>query len=160
MYYTVKIWLHLVLNLYTASSYFLFIPPRSYTAPFVKFQVLKFLYDQQWFKPFGHLFVLILRVWETQKCFLFTVLFFLLGFPGGSGHKESACNVGDQGSITGLGRFLWRRKWQPILVFLPGESQGWRSLVGYSLQGRKQSDMTEWLHCLYFFFFLLIFENM
>ena len=24
----------------------------------------------------------------------------------------------------------WRRKWQPTLVFLPGESQGWRSLVG------------------------------
>ena len=24
----------------------------------------------------------------------------------------------------------WRRKWQPTPVFLPGESQGWRSLVG------------------------------
>ena len=28
----------------------------------------------------------------------------------------------------------WRRKWQPIPVFLPGESQGRRSLVGYSLR--------------------------
>ena len=28
----------------------------------------------------------------------------LLGFPGGSGGKESACNVGDLGSIPGLGR--------------------------------------------------------
>ena len=27
-----------------------------------------------------------------------------LGFPGGSGGKESACNVGDLGSIPGLGR--------------------------------------------------------
>ena len=26
----------------------------------------------------------------------------------------------------------WRRKWQPTPVFLPGESHGWRSLVGYS----------------------------
>ena len=26
----------------------------------------------------------------------------------------------------------WRRKWQPTPVFLPGESQGWRNLVGYS----------------------------
>ena len=27
----------------------------------------------------------------------------------------------------------WRRKWQPTPVFLPGESQGWRSLVGFSI---------------------------
>ena len=26
----------------------------------------------------------------------------------------------------------WRRKWQPTPVFLPGESHGWRSLVGCS----------------------------
>ena len=30
----------------------------------------------------------------------------------------------------------WRRKWQPTPVFLPGESQGWRSLVGCRLWGR------------------------
>ena len=29
----------------------------------------------------------------------------LAGFPGGSDGKESACNVGDLGSIPGLGRF-------------------------------------------------------
>ena len=38
------------------------------------------------------------------------------------------------------------RKWQPIPVLLPGESHGWRSLVGYSPQGRKESDTTEGLH--------------
>ena len=37
---------------------------------------------------------------------------------------------------------LWRRKWQPTPVFLPGESQGWRSLVG-CLWGRTESDTTE-----------------
>ena len=31
----------------------------------------------------------------------------------------------------------WRRKWQPTLVFLPGESHGQRSLVGYTPWGRK-----------------------
>ena len=31
-------------------------------------------------------------------------------------------------------------------VFLPGESPEWRSLVGYSPQGRKESDTTELLH--------------
>jgi len=28
----------------------------------------------------------------------------MLGFPGGSGDKESACNVGDPDSIPGLGK--------------------------------------------------------
>ena len=37
----------------------------------------------------------------------------------------------------------WRRKWQPIPVFLPGESQGWGSLVGCRLWGRTESDTTE-----------------
>ena len=43
----------------------------------------------------------------------------------------------------------WRRKWQPSPVFLPGESHGQRSLVGYSARGRKESDMTERLHSKY-----------
>ena len=42
--------------------------------------------------------------------------------------------------------FPWRRKWQPTPVFLPGESHGQRSLVGYSPWGRKESDATEQLH--------------
>ena len=37
----------------------------------------------------------------------------------------------------------WRRKWQPTPVFLPGESQGWGSLVGCRLWGCTESDMTE-----------------
>ena len=45
-----------------------------------------------------------------------------LGFPGGSDSKESTCNAGVPGSIPGLGRFPWRRAWQPTLVFLPVES--------------------------------------
>jgi len=32
------------------------------------------------------------------------VLDFSWGFPGGSGGKESACNAGDPGSISELGR--------------------------------------------------------
>ena len=36
-----------------------------------------------------------------------------------------------------------RRKWQPTPVFLPGESQGWGSLVGCCLWGRTESDTTE-----------------
>ena len=37
----------------------------------------------------------------------------------------------------------WRRKWQPTPVFLPGESQGRRSLVGCCLWGRTEPDTTE-----------------
>ena len=37
----------------------------------------------------------------------------------------------------------WRRKWQPTPVFLPGESQGWGSLVGGRLWGHTESDTTE-----------------
>ena len=37
----------------------------------------------------------------------------------------------------------WRRKWQPTQVFLLGESQGQRSLVGCRLQGRTESGTTE-----------------
>ena len=37
----------------------------------------------------------------------------------------------------------WRRKWQPTPVFLPGESQGWWSLVGCCLWGLTESDTTE-----------------
>ena len=31
-----------------------------------------------------------------------------------------------------VGKISWRRAWQPTLVFLPGESHGQRSLVGYN----------------------------
>ena len=43
-----------------------------------------------------------------------------------------------------------RRKWQPTAVFLPGESHGRRSLVGYSPRGHKESDTTERLVLLFY----------
>ena len=67
-----------------------------------------------------------------------------MGFPGGSDGKASACNAGDLGSIPGWGRFPGEG--QPTPVLLPGKSQGWKSLVGYSPCGYKESDMTERLH--------------
>ena len=39
-----------------------------------------------------------------------------------------------------VGKIPWRRKWLPTPVFLPGESHGQRSLVGYSPQVRKSSS--------------------
>ena len=66
-----------------------------------------------------------------------------MGFPSSSDGKASACNAGDTGSIPGLERFPWRRKWQPIPVFLPGEFHGQRSLAAYiQSMGSQDSDMT------------------
>ena len=44
---------------------------------------------------------------------------------------------------------LLEKEWQPTPVFLPGKSHGWRSLVGYSPWGCKESDTTELLHFLH-----------
>jgi len=43
--------------------------------------------------------------------------------------KDPPANAGDIGSIFGLGIFL-DMEWLPISVFMPGESQGQRSLAG------------------------------
>ena len=64
--------------------------------------------------------------------------------PGGL-QSMGSLRVGHN-SVTSLLLFTfmhWRRKWQPSPVFLPGESQGRRSLVGYCLWGRTESDMSE-----------------
>ena len=39
--------------------------------------------------------------------------------------------------------WYWRRQWQPTPVFLPGESQGWWSLMGCHLWDHTESNMTE-----------------
>ena len=50
----------------------------------------------------------------------------------------------DWATSLSLSTFMhWRRKWPPTPVFLPGESQGLRSLVGCRLWGHTQSDTTE-----------------
>ena len=60
--------------------------------------------------------------------------------------NPSTCNAGDarrREFKPRVGNIPWRGAWQPILVFLPGESHGQRSLVSYSPHGRKESDTTK-----------------
>ena len=60
----------------------------------------------------------------------------------------------DWATSLSLFTFLhWRRKWQPTPVLLPGESQGWGSLVGCRLWGRTELDTTEatWQHMLHMY---------
>ena len=64
--------------------------------------------------------------------------------PGGLQSTGSRRVGHDRATSLSLFTFMhWRRKWQPTPVLLPGESQGWRSLVGCHLWGRTESDMTE-----------------
>ena len=55
-----------------------------------------------------------------------------LGFPGGSAAKESACNVGDLGSIPGLGRSPGGGNGNPLLYSClenPMHRGAWRAAV-------------------------------
>ena len=64
--------------------------------------------------------------------------------PGGPQSMGSLRVGHDRATSLSLFTFIHlRRKWQPTPVFLPGESQGWGSLVGCRLWGRTESDTTE-----------------
>ena len=54
-----------------------------------------------------------------------------LGFPGGSDSKESACNVGDLGSIPGLGRSPGGGHGNPLQYSCLENPHGQKSLAGY-----------------------------
>ena len=57
---------------------------------------------------------------------------YLMGFPGGSDGKESACNVGDLGSIPGLGRFPGEGKGYPLQysgLENPMDRGAWQAIV-------------------------------
>ena len=87
-------------------------------------------------------------IWTTREALLrprnFGSHILLYQLPWWLSGKQSICQC--RRPNPRVGKIPWRRKWQPILVFLPGEFHGQRSLMGYSPQGCKESDMTEWLH--------------
>ena len=91
-----------------------------------------------------YFFLIFIEVWlmyaiiydwcKTQWFTIFknyTLFIVTMGFPGGSAVKNSP-TIQRHGFDTWVGKIPWRRKWQPTPVFLPGESHGQRSLVGYS----------------------------
>jgi len=57
--------------------------------------------------------------------------------------KEPTCQCRKHGFSPWVGKIPWKRAWQPTPLFLPGESHGQISLVGYSPWGCKESDTTE-----------------
>ena len=60
--------------------------------------------------------------------------------------RQSTCQSKQCGFDPWVRKILWRRKWQPTAVFLPGESHRQGSLVCYSPWGREEFDMTERLN--------------
>jgi len=66
--------------------------------------------------------------------------------PVGTSGEESACQCRRHRECRfdlWVGRILWRRKWQPTPVFLPGKFHGQRSLAGYSPWTCRESDTIE-----------------
>ena len=80
-----------------------------------------------------------------------------LGFLGGASVKEPACQCRRRrrhGFNLWVGKILWRRKWQPTSVFLPGKSHGEESGALRSMGSQKHwtqlstdlhSDCLAWL---------------
>ena len=81
------------------------------------------------------------QIWKTQQWPQDWKRSVFIPIPKKDNAKESStyCTI----VLISHGKIPWRRKWQSTPVFLPGESHGWRSLVGYSPRDHKESDMTE-----------------
>ena len=66
-----------------------------------------------------------------------------MGFPGGSDGKESACNTGDPGSVSGLGSSPGGGPGNPLQYCCLENPHGPRSLAGCSPWGPHMGDTTE-----------------
>ena len=87
------------------------------------------------------LFILsiFLLIWSPVLC----IHPLLLGFPGGSDGKESACNAACNARdlVQSLGQEdPLEKEMQPTPVFLPGKSHGQWSLAGYSPWGSQKNQ--------------------
>ena len=69
-----------------------------------------------------------------------------MDFLGGSDGKSICLQCGRPGFDPWVGKILWRGKWQPTSVLLPGKFHGRRILVGYSPWGCRELDTIEQLN--------------
>ena len=84
---------------------------------------------------------------DVWKVLIILNVKFPLGFPSSSVVKNPPAVQEKRHRFNLLvGKIPWRREWLPTLVFLPGDSHGQKSLVGYSPQDCKEFDMTEYAH--------------
>ena len=89
---------------------------------------------------FGNIFIIYLEFVASNFIPLLKwnlICFSSLVFPCGSAGKESVCNVGDLGSIPGLGRYPAEGKGYPL------QYSGLENSTDYIVHGVAESDMTE-----------------
>ena len=90
-------------------------------------------------ETFEKLYYFLLILSSINTCYVCITM----ALPGGSDSKESACNVGDLGLLTGLG-IPWRRTWQPVFlatpIFLPGESLWTEEFGGLESMGLQRVE--------------------
>ena len=89
---------------------------------------------------------------KKKTTFVYTFSF-LKGPPWWLRGQSICLQCGRPGFDPWVRKTPWRRAWKPTPIFLPGESHGQRSLVGYSPQRRKELDTNERPHLLSFFQF-------
>ena len=81
------------------------------------------------------------QIWKTQPWPQDWKRSIFIPIPKKSNAKE--CSNCHTVALISQASIHWRRKRQPTPIFLPGESQGWGSLVGCRLWGCTESDTTE-----------------
>ena len=112
--------------------------------------------------PYGYKFPLMNRTafavsdrfWNTLSIFNCLKVFFYLGFPCGSDSKESACNVGDPGLITGSRRLpggAYDNPLQYSCLENPMDRGAWRSTFHGSQRVRHDSVTNT--HTFFYFLF-------
>ena len=101
-----------------------------------------------------HLYLFCLPNIAVKIKVIAIIIFFLeeyLGLPWCLRRYRIHYQCRRPGFDSWVGKILWRREWLPTPVFLPGEFQGQRSLVGCSPWGLKESA---WLSDFHFHFFV------
>ena len=82
------------------------------------------------------------QIWKTQQWPQDWKRAVFIPIPK-KGNAKECSNYCTIGLISHANR---RRQWHPTPVLLPGESHGWRSLVGCGPWGHQESDTMERLH--------------
>ena len=114
--------------------------------PTVNIMLLKLNHFYKLFFLLLHFSVLIQQLLSSDDYIFFLRIVFCIlslgiwhrGLPRWLSVNEPACQCRRRPFDPWVRNVPWRRKWPPTPVFLPGESQGWRSLVGYSPWGCKR----------------------
>ena len=83
--------------------------------------------------------------WYGRELFFFFLNKSKDGLPRRLSGKEPACQGRRCEFSPWAGKILWRRKWPPTIILLPGKSHGQRGLVDYSPSCCKR-DTTQWLN--------------